>query len=223
MGCLCSRAMPREGRKRKKRKERSNKEVDRSAVHARALNTFLLHFNGFLKSIFMQIKACLSKEFTKARPGARPWVGLPEPSLVPGGCNLPPFLKGHTAPAPFLAARPRCRHTGHLTPTTWYHYTPRNCGCRPQPQTGSVSWASLEWWGPNPSAKTGASPCQEQLLCHCPAPAERVFHQLYIRQRATELRGGGILQMPVGWMLSFVTVHWGRWSSLATEDKGMKQ
>lgn len=61
--------MPREGRLRK-RKERSNKEVDISSVGTGALNTFLLHFNGFLKSIFMQIKACLSKEFTKARPGA---------------------------------------------------------------------------------------------------------------------------------------------------------
>lgn len=61
--------MPREGRRRK-RKERSNKEVDISSVGAGALNTFLLHFNDFLKSIFMQIEACLSKDFTKAKPGA---------------------------------------------------------------------------------------------------------------------------------------------------------
>lgn len=90
------------GRRRKKRKERSNKEVDISSVHSRALNTFLLHFNGFLKSIFMQIKACRSNEFTKARPGARPRVGVLEPSLVWGGCNLPPFPKGHAAPSPSL-------------------------------------------------------------------------------------------------------------------------
>lgn len=61
--------MPTE-RRRRKRKERSNKEVDISSLGTGALNTFLLHFNGFLKSIFMQIKACLSEEFTKARPGA---------------------------------------------------------------------------------------------------------------------------------------------------------
>jgi len=88
--------------KKKKRKERSNKEVDISSVHPRALNTFLLHFNGFLKSIFMQIKACLSNQFTKARPGSCLRAGLPQPSLVWGGGNLPPFPKGHPAPSPSL-------------------------------------------------------------------------------------------------------------------------
>lgn len=71
--------------KKREKKERSNKELDISSMRPRALTTFLLHFNGFLKSIFMQIKACLSNEFTKARPGARRGVGLPEPSPVWGG------------------------------------------------------------------------------------------------------------------------------------------
>lgn len=95
-------AVPCQGRggEGKKRKGRSNKEVDISLVCSRALNTFLLHFNGFLKSIFMQIKACLSHEFTKARPGACLRVGLLESFLLWGGCNLLPFPTGTHCPGP---------------------------------------------------------------------------------------------------------------------------
>lgn len=116
--------------KKKKRKERSNKEVDISLVHSRALNTFLLHFNGFLKSIFMQIKACLSHEFTKARPGARLRAGLPESSLVWGGCNLP---RRDTAPwSPSLQRVPSAVALD-ATPMARYH-TLRNYRCSPQPR-----------------------------------------------------------------------------------------
>lgn len=84
--------MPKRGGKEKrgeKKKKRSNKEVDISWVHPRALNTFLLHFNGFLKPIFMQIKARLSKRSQK--PGLGP-VGKPgspsHPLSVWSDCGL---------------------------------------------------------------------------------------------------------------------------------------
>lgn len=88
-----------EGRKRKKRrkkkKKKSNKEVDISRAHPRALNTFLLHFNGFLKPILMQIKACLSKHSQKPGLGL---VGKPgSPSHPRSGVTVAwlPSPQGH--------------------------------------------------------------------------------------------------------------------------------
>lgn len=157
--------MPREGRRRK-RKERSNKEVDISSVGAGALNTFLLHFNGFLKSIFMQIKACLSRVHK-----SQAWGWLPEPSLSWDGWNLLPFLKGHAVLVPLLAACSLCRHAGHLTPTAWYHYTLNNCGCSLQPKQAvfprchcsAEDQACWPKWG---TCSAPGRMCFSAALCH---------------------------------------------------------
>lgn len=91
----CQRGEEKKKEEKKKKKKKSNKEVDISRAHPRALNTFLLHFNGFLKPILMQIKACLSKHSQKPGLGL---VGKPgSPSHPRSGVTVAwlPSPQGH--------------------------------------------------------------------------------------------------------------------------------
>jgi len=55
---------------------------------------------------------------------------------------------------------------------------------------------SLEWQGPSPLAKMGASPCQERLL-RTALPQADMFFTDFTSGRATDAREGAILQKPV--------------------------